>query len=32
MMKFVPPAKLTGCDIDTEAIAWDKINIPGPDI
>jgi len=30
MMKFVPPATLTGCDIDTEAIAWDKIHIPGP--
>jgi SAM-dependent methyltransferase len=30
MMKFVPPATLTGCDIDTEAIAWDKEHIPGP--
>jgi 2-polyprenyl-3-methyl-5-hydroxy-6-metoxy-1,4-benzoquinol methylase len=30
MMKFVPPATLTGCDIDTEAIAWNKTHIPGP--
>lgn len=30
MMNFVPPEALTGCDIDTEAIAWDKANIPGP--
>jgi 2-polyprenyl-3-methyl-5-hydroxy-6-metoxy-1,4-benzoquinol methylase len=30
MMKFVPPAALTGCDIDTEAIAWDKAHITGP--
>jgi 2-polyprenyl-3-methyl-5-hydroxy-6-metoxy-1,4-benzoquinol methylase len=30
MMKFVLPATLTGCDIDTEAIAWDKIHIRGP--
>jgi len=30
MMKFVSPATLTGCDIDTEAIAWNKGHIPGP--
>jgi 2-polyprenyl-3-methyl-5-hydroxy-6-metoxy-1,4-benzoquinol methylase len=30
IMKFVTPATLTGCDIDTEAIAWDKKHIPGP--
>ncbi len=30
MTKFVPPSTLTGCDIDTEAIAWDKTHIPGP--
>lgn len=30
MMKFVPPSTLTGCDIDTEAIAWAETHIPGP--
>lgn len=30
MMKFVPAATLIGCDIDTEAIAWDKTHIAGP--
>ena len=30
MMKFVSPSMLTGCDIDSEAIAWDKTHISGP--
>jgi 2-polyprenyl-3-methyl-5-hydroxy-6-metoxy-1,4-benzoquinol methylase len=30
MMKFVSPSKLTGCDIDAEAIGWAKTHIPGP--
>ncbi len=30
LMHFVPPANLSGCDIDAEAIAWDRANIPGP--
>lgn len=30
MMKFVPPEKLFGCDIDAEAITWDQDNIHGP--
>jgi SAM-dependent methyltransferase len=30
MMKFVSPSKLTGCDIDTEAIGWAETHIPGP--
>ena len=30
LMKFVPPERLHGCDIDSEAIAWDKESIPGP--
>ncbi len=27
---LLPPAKLYGCDIDAEAIAWDQENLPGP--
>ena len=30
LMKFVSPERLHGCDIDSEAIAWNKENIPGP--
>jgi 2-polyprenyl-3-methyl-5-hydroxy-6-metoxy-1,4-benzoquinol methylase len=30
MVKFVLPSRLTGCDIDTEAIAWAETHIPGP--
>jgi 2-polyprenyl-3-methyl-5-hydroxy-6-metoxy-1,4-benzoquinol methylase len=31
MMKFVPPNRLYGCDIDSEAISWSKGNISGPE-
>jgi ubiquinone/menaquinone biosynthesis C-methylase UbiE len=30
LMKFVSPERLHGCDIDSEAIAWNKQNIRGP--
>lgn len=30
LMKFVSPERLFGIDIDSEAIEWDKNNIPGP--
>ena len=30
MMKFVPPERLYGCDIDSEALGWDRQNIHGP--
>jgi len=30
MRKFVPPANLYGCDIDSAAIDWNRENISGP--
>ncbi len=30
MMKFTPPNRLFGCDIDSEAISWSQKNINGP--
>lgn len=30
LIKLIPPRQLFGCDIDTEAIAWDVANIHGP--
>ncbi len=30
MMKLVAPERLHGCDIDAEAIAWDKEHLMGP--
>jgi SAM-dependent methyltransferase len=30
LAQFVPPGRLYGIDIDSEAIEWDKQNIPGP--
>lgn len=30
LMRLLPPEKLHGCDIDAEAIEWDRANLPGP--
>jgi 2-polyprenyl-3-methyl-5-hydroxy-6-metoxy-1,4-benzoquinol methylase len=30
LLKFVPPDRLYGCDIDTEAIRWNHQNLRGP--
>ncbi|MGI8891618.1 MAG: class I SAM-dependent methyltransferase [Chthoniobacterales bacterium] len=30
LMKMVPPQNLHGCDIDAEAIEWDRLHIRGP--
>ena len=30
LMRLLPPQKLYGCDIDTEAIEWDQANLWGP--